>query len=42
MGVVLDVLDEDALAFYQSFDFFLPLTHKPMKLCVPLASLESL
>ena len=42
MGVVLDVLDHDALAFYQSFDFFLPLTDKPMKLFVPMASLETL
>ena len=42
MGVVLDVLDQDALAFYRSFDFFLPLTDNPMKLFVPIASLESL
>ena len=42
MGVVLDVFDQDALAFYQSFDFFLPLTDNPMKLFVPIASLESL
>ena len=42
MGIVLDVLDHDALAFYQSFDFFLPLTDNPMKLFVPMASLETL
>jgi len=42
MGVVVDVLDHDALAFYQSFDFFLPLTDNPMKLFVPMASLETL
>ena len=42
MGVVLDVLDNDALAFYQSFDFFLPLTDNPMKVFVPMASLETL
>lgn len=42
LGVVLDVLDQDALAFYQSFDFFLPLTDYPMKLFLPIASLESL
>ena len=42
MGVVLDVLDHDALAFYQSFDFFLPLTDNPMKLFVPMASLAAL
>lgn len=42
MGVVLDVLNQDALAFYESFDFFLQLTDKPMKLFVPMASLASL
>ena len=42
MGAVLDVLDPDALAFYRSFDFFLPLTDNPMKLFVPIASLGSL
>jgi len=42
LGVVLDVLDQEALAFYRSFDFFLPLTDNPMKLFVPMASLETL
>lgn len=42
MGVVLDVLDQEALALYQSFDFFLPLTDNPVKLFVPMASLETL
>ncbi|MAA87358.1 MAG: GNAT family N-acetyltransferase [Haliea sp.] len=42
LGVVLDVLDHDALAFYQSFDFFLPLTDNPMKLFMPMASLAAL
>ena len=42
MGVLLDVLDQDALAFYQSFKFFLPLTSNPMRLFVPTASLETL
>lgn len=42
MGVVLDVLDQEALAFYRSFEFFLPLTDNPMKLFVPMASLETL
>lgn len=42
VGVVLDVLDEDALKFYQSFDFFMPLTDKPMKLYVPMGSLEAI
>jgi GNAT superfamily N-acetyltransferase len=42
MGDILDVLDHDALAFYQSFNFFLPLTDNPMKLFVPMASLAAL
>lgn len=42
LGVVLDVLDQEALAFYQSFDFFLPLTDNPMKLFVPMGSLKNL
>jgi GNAT superfamily N-acetyltransferase len=42
LGVVLDVLDHDALRFYQSFDFFLPLTDQPMRLFCPLASLATL
>ncbi len=41
-GVVLDVLDQDALCFYQSFNFFLPLTDNPLKLFVPITSLETL
>jgi GNAT superfamily N-acetyltransferase len=41
-GVVLDVLDQQALAFYQSFDFFLTLTDRSMKLYAPMASLETL
>ena len=42
LGIVLDVLDQNALAFYRSFDFFLSLTDNPMKLFVPMASLETL
>ena len=42
IGVVLDVLDQDALFFYQSFNFFLPLVDNPLKLFVPIKSLESL
>lgn len=42
LGTVLDVLDQEALAFYRSFSFFLPLTDNPMKLFVPMASLETL
>ena len=36
MGVILDVLDEDALAFYQKFDLFQPFTDDPMRLFVPM------
>lgn len=42
LGAILDVLDREALAFYRSFDFFLSLTDNPMKLFVPMASLETL
>ncbi len=42
MGVILDVLDQGALAFYQSFEFFLPLTDSPMKRFVSMASIETL
>ncbi len=41
-GLVLDAIDEEALGFYRQFDFFLPLTEKPMRLFVPMKSLESL
>ena len=42
MGVILYVLDQDALSFYQSFEFFLPLTDNSVKIFVPTASLETL
>ena len=41
-GVALDVLDQDALKFYSHFDFFAPLIDKPMKLFVPMQSLETI
>lgn len=41
-GIALDVLDQDALKFYSHFDFFAPMVDKPMKLFVPMESLESL
>lgn len=40
VGLVLDVLDEDALKFYQKFDFFTPLTNDPMRLFVSMESLR--
>lgn len=42
MGVVLDVLDQDAARFYQHFDFFLPLSEQPDRLFCPIRSLELL
>lgn len=42
LGVVLDVLDEDALKFYQSFDFFEPLTDDPMRLFIDMKSIHDL
>ncbi|MYB35283.1 MAG: GNAT family N-acetyltransferase [Gammaproteobacteria bacterium] len=42
LGIVIDVLDQDALIFYSCFDFFLPLTNNPMKLFAPMESLETL
>lgn len=36
MGLILDVLDEDALAFYQRFDLFRPFTDDPMRLFLPM------
>jgi hypothetical protein len=37
-GVVLDVLDEDAKAFYNAFDFFIEIA--PHKLFAPMTSLK--
>ena len=39
-GLVLDVLDEDALGFYQKFDFFQPFSGNPMRLFVPMQALR--
>jgi len=36
IGLILDVLDEDALAFYQKFDLFKSFTDDPMRLFVPM------
>ncbi len=41
-GLVLDVLDEQALQFYQHFDFFEPLCDDPMRLFVSMNSLRTL
>lgn len=42
LGLVLDVLDEDALAFYQRFAFFHPFTDDPMRLFVPMSALRKI
>lgn len=42
IGVILDVLDEDALGFYQHFEIFEPFTDDPMRLFVPMNTLKEL
>ena len=42
IGVILDVLDEDALGFYQNFEMFEPFTDDPMRLFVPMNTLKEL
>lgn len=41
-GVILDVLDEDALKFYQRFDFFHSFTDDPMRLFAPMNVLRKI
>jgi GNAT superfamily N-acetyltransferase len=41
-GVVLDVLDEDALSFYQRFDMFHSFSDNPMRLFVPIRGIQYL
>lgn len=36
IGIALDVLDQDALAFYNKFDMFEEFTDNPMRLFVPM------
>jgi len=36
IGIILDVLDEDALKFYQQFDDFKPFINDPMRLFIPM------
>lgn len=36
IGIVLDVLDEDALGFYQHFGAFEPFSENPMRLSMPM------
>lgn len=41
-GLILDVLDEQALAFYKRFDMFREFTNTPMRLFVPMKTLEKI
>lgn len=41
-GLVLDVLDEEALAFYNTFHFFLPLSDDPMRLFLSMHELKKI
>lgn len=42
LGVVLDVLDNQALSFYQKFNFFNPFSDDPMRLFVSLNVLKQI
>jgi|SRR5690554_2096690 len=42
VGLVLDVLNDEALKFYQQFEFFKVMTEKPKRLFVSMASLADL
>jgi hypothetical protein len=42
LGVVIDVLDNEALSFYQKFELFQPFTDNPMRLFVPLNVLRQI
>lgn len=42
IGVILDVLDEDALGFYRHFDFFEPFADDPMRLFVGMSAIADL
>lgn len=41
-GLILDVLDDQALKFYQHFKLFKPFTNDPMRLFIPLKTLENI
>lgn len=42
LGVVLDVLDDAALRFYQHMGMFMPLTDQPKRLFVPMGTIRQL
>lgn len=42
LGVVLDVLDDQALKFYQHMGMFMQLTEQPKRLFVPMGTIRQL
>lgn len=42
MGLILDVLDNEAMKFYQKFEFFHALTDDPMRLFVSMKALREI
>ena len=42
IGLILDVLDEDALAFYHRFHLFQPFTDDPMRLFAPMTIIQQI
>jgi hypothetical protein len=42
LGLVLDVLDDDALGFYQRYKIFEPFTDDPMRLFAPMTLLAQI
>ncbi len=42
VGLILDVLDDEALNFYSHFEIFEPVTDDPMRLFVPMQTLRNI
>jgi hypothetical protein len=42
LGLILDVLDQETLKFYQHYGIFNPFTEDPMRLFVPLHVLRKI
>jgi len=42
IGLILDVLDDDAMAFYQTFGIFTPFTDDPSRLFVPMKTIREI
>lgn len=42
LGLILDVLDESALSFYQHYEIFEPFTDNPMRLFAPMSVLRQI